>query len=246
MRPRYGRIVVASLAAVVTVVALLGATGLYPTDEAGVVAQPIAASEAAPAEPAAERTAPAARAAERSAEAPATEPAEEPAEEPAPSASAPAAPSPKPAPTSTQEPDPAYEPLPEGSGSGTRVVFSESRQRVWLVRGDDDDEAVLRTYPVSGSTLDNLFPGTYQVYSRSRHAIGIDDSGTMEYFVRFTQGTSGAAIGFHTIPVKDGRPLQSRAELGSPRSHGCIRQARGDAVALWRFAPEGTTVVVTA
>jgi lipoprotein-anchoring transpeptidase ErfK/SrfK len=28
-------------------------------------------------------------------------------------------------------------------------------------------------------------------------------------------------------------------------SHGCIRQARPDARALWRFAPVGTQVVVT-
>lgn len=67
----------------------------------------------------------------------------------------------------------------------------------------------------------------------------------MEYFVRFTRGEN-AAIGFHDIPVKDGRPLQTRAELGSPRSHGCIRQARPDAIAMWDFAQIGTTVVVTA
>ena len=133
--------------------------------------------------------------------------------------------------------------LPAASGSGRRVVFSESRQRVWLV---DDDGTVERTYLVSGSVYDNLEPGTYAVYSRSRHAIGIDDSGTMEYFVRFTQGTQGAAIGFHTIPVDDGRPVQTIAQLGTPLSHGCIRQARPNAIALWEFAPIGTKVVVTA
>ena len=62
----------------------------------------------------------------------------------------------------------------------------------------------------------------------------------------FTQGPSGAAIGFHTIPTKDGTPLQSKAQLGTPQSHGCIRQKTPDAVALWNFAPVGGTVVVTA
>jgi len=133
--------------------------------------------------------------------------------------------------------------LPRRSGAGRRVVFSESRQRVWLV---DDDGVVERTYLVSGSIYDNLEPGTYAVYSRSRNAIGIDDSGTMEYFVRFTQGTRGAAIGFHTIPVDDGKPVQSLDQLGTPLSHGCIRQARPNAIALWDFAPVGTKVVVTA
>jgi hypothetical protein len=99
---------------------------------------------------------------------------------------------------------------------------------------------------VSGSLTDNLQPGTYQVYARARHAIGIDDSGTMQYFVSFTQGPTGAAIGFHTIPTKDGVPLQTEAQLGTPRSHGCIRQATPDAIALWDFAPDGTKVVVVA
>ncbi len=133
--------------------------------------------------------------------------------------------------------------LPPRSGKGRRVVFSESSQRVWLVDSDGD---VQQTYLVSGSIEDNLEPGTYAVYSRSRNAVGIDDSGTMEYFVRFTQGTRGAAIGFHTIPVDDGAPVQTLGQLGTPLSHGCIRQKRSDAIDLWDFAPIGTTVVVTA
>lgn len=132
--------------------------------------------------------------------------------------------------------------VPADSGSGRRVVFDQSDQRVWLV---GERGKVLRTYLVSGSVYDNLQPGTYQVYSTSRHAIGIDDSGTMEYMVRFTRGEN-AAIGFHSIPEKDGRPLQTRKQLGTPLSHGCIRQDLPDAVALWEFAPVGTTVVVTA
>ena len=103
-----------------------------------------------------------------------------------------------------------------------------------------------RTYLVSGSVTDNLQPGTYSVYSRSRWAVGVDDSGVMQYFVRFTQGPTGAAIGFHTIPTRNGVPLQTRAQLGTPQSHGCIRQATPDAVALWSFAPDGTKVVVVA
>jgi lipoprotein-anchoring transpeptidase ErfK/SrfK len=133
--------------------------------------------------------------------------------------------------------------LPADSGTGTRIVFSESRQRVWLVTGDEE---VQRTYRVSGSLYDNLDAGTFSVYSRSEQAWGIDDSGSMRYFVRFTQGDNGAAIGFHDIPVKDGALVQTEAQLGTPTSHGCIRQRRPDAIALWKFAPLGTTVVVTA
>lgn len=130
--------------------------------------------------------------------------------------------------------------LPAASGTGRRVVFDMAAQRVWLVAADD---RVRRTYLVSGSVTDNLDPGTYAVYSRSRHAWGIDDSGTMQYMVRFTRGER-AAIGFHDIPVHRGEPVQTAAQLGTPQSHGCIRQLRRDARALWNFAPLGTKVVV--
>jgi L,D-transpeptidase catalytic domain len=134
-------------------------------------------------------------------------------------------------------------PPPEDSGDGRRIVFDQSDQRVWLV---DDDNDVTRTYLVSGSLYDNLDPGAYAVYSRSEQAYGIDDSGTMSYFVRFTQGTNGAAIGFHDIPINDGDLVQTLDQLGTPQSHGCIRQVREDAIALWDFAPIGTEVDVTA
>ncbi len=134
--------------------------------------------------------------------------------------------------------------LPEDSGTGRRVVYSESRQRVWLVADNDEVEA---SYAVSGSASDNLDPGTFEVYSRSEHAASFDGASTMDYFVRFTKGPTGAAIGFHDIPVlHSGELIQTVDELGTPLSHGCIRQAREDAVALWEFAPIGTTVVVTA
>jgi lipoprotein-anchoring transpeptidase ErfK/SrfK len=132
--------------------------------------------------------------------------------------------------------------LPPGSGKGRRVVFSEGQQRVWLVGAGGD---VQRTYLVSGSVYDNLDPGAYSVYSRSEQAWGIDDSGTMKYFVRFAHGDN-AAIGFHDIPIDDGEPVQAVDQLGTPLSHGCIRQRRADARELWDFAPVGTKVVVTA
>jgi hypothetical protein len=134
------------------------------------------------------------------------------------------------------------ETLPADSGDGYRVVFSESRQRVWLV---EEDNSVARTYPVSGSLYDNLDPGSFEVFSRSEQAYAFDGSGSMRYFVRFAEGDTGAAIGFHDIPVgNDGNLVQTTAQLGTPQSHGCIRQERADAVALWEFTEIGTEVVV--
>jgi len=136
--------------------------------------------------------------------------------------------------------DPASTPPPR-SGQGRRIVFDMSDQRVWLVRADG---TVLDSYLVSGSRLDNLEAGTYEVYSKSLDAIGYTGNSTMRHMVRFTEGEN-ASIGFHDIPLDEqGRRVQTVEQLGSPRSVGCIRQRAADARKLWAFAPVGTRVVV--
>lgn len=134
--------------------------------------------------------------------------------------------------------------LPSGSGHGRRVVYDISAQRVWLVDGRGHVE---RTYPVSGPRDESkLDPGTYDVYSRSRDAVSFNHKETMNYMVRFASGDS-SPIGFHDVPAfHDGSLVQTRAQLGTPLSAGCVRQWITDARALWRFAPVGTDVVVTA
>lgn len=220
VRPRYGRIVVLVASLAVTATAVLGGTGVLPS------AGPSAAAAKSPGAGAATAVA---AAADQGVAGLASDPVVRIAvADPPRVAGNPVAPADDTA-------------LPKKSGTGRRVVFSQSRQRVWLVPAG---HRVTRTYLVSGSVYDNLDPGTYEVYSRSEQAWGIDDSGTMKYFVRFAHGDN-AAIGFHDIPVNDGKRIQSVAQLGTPLSHGCIRQQRPDAIALWKFAPLGTAVVVT-
>lgn len=232
VRPRYGRVASAVGALGVTAVALLGAGGLIPLGAGAGSPEPLTTG-AAPAVPATDRTSAG----------------------PAPQGIASSVPdgparlqsdgtehAGKPAVEDATPPARDPEALPARSGGGRRVVFDISEQRVWLV---DRGNRVRRTYLVSGSLTDNLEPGSYQVYSTSRHAVGIDDSGTMQYMVRFAHGKR-AAIGFHDIPVHGGEPVQTRAQLGTPQSHGCVRQWRPDARALWYFATVGTKVVVTA
>jgi len=215
VRPRYGRIAVLCSSVSVTVVSLLGGVGALPS------------SAEAPG---------ASGAIQQVAQVLSPQPSRQPSAQPS-------APTGKPGADATElRARPTRDTaLPSGSGSGKRVVFSQGGQRVWLVSGG---KHVLQTYLVSGSRTDNLDPGTYQVFSRSKKAFGVDDSGTMKYFVRFAHGDT-AAIGFHDIPIDNGHLVQTRAELGTPQSHGCIRQLRSDAIALWKFAPLGTTVVVT-
>jgi len=145
--------------------------------------------------------------------------------------------------STTAVPPPTIPPdqvLPE-SGSGRRTVFSVGRQRMWWV---DDAGTVLRTSPVSGRP-NTPSTGTFQVYSKTLNATGLDGS-RMDYFVRFTKGPNGWAIGFHDIPIKDGAPVQTEEQLGQPLSHGCIRQREADATFTWDFLEVGDTVVVVA
>ena len=143
--------------------------------------------------------------------------------------------------TSTTTTVPQPPPLPAGSGEGRRVVFSVGGQRMWWV---DESGTAIRTSLVSGREATPQL-GTFQVYSRTEKATGLDGS-KMDHFVRFTKGPNGWAIGFHGIPTMDGVPVQTEEQLGQPLSHGCIRQSAEDAAFTWEFLPVGATVVVVA
>lgn len=154
--------------------------------------------------------------------------------EPPPNEEAPREPPPEP------PPGPSFPPLPEGSGEGKRVVYSNARQRVWLVEADG---SITDSWLVSGR---KGIPrrGTYSVFSKSRHSSAQRGRLRMEYMVRFARGRS-LAIGFHSIPTGRKGPIQREDQLGQFRSAGCVRQKLSDAEKLWNFAPVGTKVVVT-
>lgn len=140
-----------------------------------------------------------------------------------------------------EQPPPRWPAVPEGSGEGRRVVYSNAQQRVWLVEGNGE---VVDSWLVSGRKgVPSV--GTYKVFSRSRHSSARGGRVRMEYMTRFARGRS-LSIGFHSIPVyrRDGRPIQGENELGQYRSAGCVRQRYSDAQKMWEFAPMGTTVVV--
>jgi lipoprotein-anchoring transpeptidase ErfK/SrfK len=128
--------------------------------------------------------------------------------------------------------------VPEASGEGRRIVYSNGSQRVWLV---EEDGTVAKTHLVSGR---RNFPraGTYAVFSKS--PTSRSGSVHMQYMVRWYQ-SKRLAVGFHSIPTtRRGRPIQSEAQLGTFRSHGCVRQRLADAAFVWDWAPVGTPVVV--
>lgn len=127
------------------------------------------------------------------------------------------------------------------TGTGRRVVYGKFFQHVWLF---DDAGNVIRDYAVSGR-WDQPDPGTYFVYSKSLFTCNVIHADVcMRYMVRFATGPLGGNIGFHEIPVRNGKPLQPDSLLGTPQSDGCVRQATADAQFMWDFAQVGTKVVV--
>ena len=131
--------------------------------------------------------------------------------------------------------------LPSKSGSGRRVVYKNSLQWVWVV---DDQNNVVRVMPVSGRRgVPN--PGEYKVNSQSLRSYSLDFEGVwFNNMTRFALGPAGGNIGFHEIPTKNGKPLQTEDQLGTFQGSGCLRLSIEDAKFIFKFAKSGTKVVV--
>ena len=145
----------------------------------------------------------------------------------------------------TIPPPPAEEALPENSGAGRRVVYSNSAMRVWAV---EEDGAVVKTHRVSGRT-GMPSPGTYTVWSRSMYTYSANNPNIRwMYMVRFAWTPKGGNIGFHEIPTRCDSSgcskMQTEDQLGESLSGGCVRQSTPDAIWMWDWAQIGTKVVV--
>ena len=131
--------------------------------------------------------------------------------------------------------------LPANSGVGRRVVYQNKLQWVWVV---DANNKVRKTMPVSGRRGVPK-PGEYRVTSQSLRSYSLDFEGVrFVNMTRFAFGPAGGNIGFHAIPTKDGKVLQTEEQLGTFQGSGCIRMAPDDAKLIFKFATRGTKVVV--
>ncbi|MFG2117450.1 hypothetical protein ACGFRB_33255 [Streptomyces sp. NPDC048718] len=122
--------------------------------------------------------------------------------------------------------------LPEGSGTGERVVYALDDRRVWLV---DAKNKITKTFTVTPSTVSPL-PGNYAVTSRAATVRG-SDGVQIEHVVRFAI-TQEAVIGFSA--AVDG----SMPSPDPSKKTGGVRMKRADADAMWAFASIGVKVVV--
>ncbi|WP_405584124.1 hypothetical protein [Streptomyces sp. NBC_01092] len=143
-----------------------------------------------------------------------------------PSASAPGGASPAP----TKSAGPVA--VPDGSGTGRRVVYSLGEKRVWLV---DASDASRRTFAVWPGTV-SPDTGTYSVSSRNMATTG-SDGVQIENIVYFA-AKSGISIAFSNAVDGSSPPPAEGKQTGG------IRMRAADGASLWTFGETGTKVVV--
>ncbi|MFK0169225.1 hypothetical protein ACIQU5_10505 [Streptomyces sp. NPDC090306] len=146
-------------------------------------------------------------------------------------ASASASPSPHPTATKTAPPT-----VPDGSGTGRRIVYALKQHRVWLV--DASDKAT-RTFTVWPGTVDPAV-GKYAVGTRTDATTG-SDGVKIAHVMYFGVGASGVNFAFSN--ALDG---SSPPPAAAGTQTGGIRMKVADGSAVWTFGTAGTAVVVVA
>ena len=132
-------------------------------------------------------------------------------------------------------------PVPVRSGTGRRIVYANRQQRVWVI---NEQNEVIRTFLVSGM-LGQPGKGTFRVFSKSPTSYSPEFAGvTFRFMTRFAIGRNGGNIGFHEIPIRNKRPMQTVDELGAFKGSGCLRSSTQDAIFIYQWAKIGTKVVV--
>jgi hypothetical protein len=140
--------------------------------------------------------------------------------------------------TGTAKPEKPPLPYP-AVGSGRRIIYANREARVWFI---EETGELTKTHQVSGRRGVPT-PDRYNVYSKSRYAWAPHDDITMEYMVRFAR--EEWPYGFHSIPINpDNSPLQTKEQLGTLRSGGCVRQDFDDAEFTFEWADVGTRVIM--
>jgi lipoprotein-anchoring transpeptidase ErfK/SrfK len=132
-------------------------------------------------------------------------------------------------------------PVPVRSGTGRRIVYANRQQRVWVI---NEKNEVIRTFLVSGM-LGQPGKGTFRVFSKSPTSYSPEFAGvTFRFMTRFAIGRNGGNVGFHEIPTRYGKPMQTVEELGTFNGSGCLRSSTQDAIFIYQWAKIGTKVVV--
>ena len=122
-------------------------------------------------------------------------------------------------------------------------MYSLSAQQLWAF---DSSGRLVRSFLVSGRRTHLVSHSTqlgdFEVSSKSTDT-GCRPPRHCPYMVRFNRTLLGN-IGFHAIPRTKNGFVQTREELGQPRSGGCIRSSPQNARWLFGWVREGHRVVV--
>lgn len=139
--------------------------------------------------------------------------------------------SPKPTPSRPHTPPPPP-PVPANSGTGKRIVYSLSQQRVWVVPPDNGPVA---TFTVQPGTVPAK-PGRHLVTGRKTPLVG-SDGAAIEHVVYF-EYTAETWIAFSA-------PVDDKVTKPAPSLHtGGIRVHRADETKIWNNTVDGSTVFV--
>jgi hypothetical protein len=155
---------------------------------------------------------------------------------------APAAGSPTSAPEPSGRPSRAAPAVPADSGTGRRIVWSKSANRVWLVTGKG---RVAATFQVVDN--DRKTPtGRYRIQRRNYSARSFSGS-ALDQFLGFYQRPGHTAwIGLHAVPRRAGHYTRALGSIGpgGRQTPGCVYESPQDAKTTWKFARIGTPVTV--
>ncbi|WP_345621690.1 hypothetical protein [Streptomyces ziwulingensis] len=147
-----------------------------------------------------------------------------------------AAVSPTPSASATASPSPSTPPparVPDGSGTGRRIVYSLGQKRVWLVDASDAGRRTFTVWPGTASPD----PGSYTIGSRTEATTG-SDGVEVENIVYFALA-DGVNVGFsNAVDGSSPPPPAAGATTGGIRLH------KADGAAVWKFATAGTQVTV--
>ncbi len=130
-----------------------------------------------------------------------------------------------------------------GVGSGAKkIVVSLSKQTLTMY---ENGQIVSIRRVSTGKWSTPTPPGIYKTYNKIPNAYSKAYGLYMEWWMAFQPDGS---MGLHALPywkLKDGGKLyEGAAHIGTPVSHGCIRQTLTDAKSLYDWAPIGTPVVI--
>ncbi len=130
-----------------------------------------------------------------------------------------------------------------GAGKGKRIEVDLSDQKLKMI----ENGRVVSIRTISTGKWSTPTPtGEYKTRNKIVTAYSKPYALYMEYWMAFS---ADGSYGLHSLPywkTKDGgRIYEGANHIGTPVSHGCIRQTLDDAKTLYEWAPVGTPVVIT-